>query len=134
MTRALTLTIPGHPAAQGSKRHVGGGRLIEMDKKLPAWRESVALVAGDQLDDDWAPFDGPLAVEATFYLPRPKRPKFDEPATPPDVDKLCRALGDALTLAGVIVDDARIVHWDATKKYAVETIGCIVTITERGSA
>lgn len=129
--RDLTLTIPGHPAAQGSKRHVGGGRLIEMDKKLPAWRLAVAYVAGDQLPDDWKPLDGPLSVEVTFYLPRPKSPKFDEPATPPDADKLCRALGDALTQAGVIVDDARIVHWNARKTYATETVGCIVTITER---
>lgn len=131
MNRELTLTIPGHPAAQGSKRHVGGGRLIEMDKKLPAWRLAVAYVAGDQLPDDWAPMDGPLTVEATFYLPRPKRPKFDEPAVPPDVDKLTRGLLDSLTLAGVIVDDARVVHVNARKTYAAETIGCIVTITER---
>ncbi|MFF0942707.1 RusA family crossover junction endodeoxyribonuclease [Kocuria sp. CPCC 205300] len=130
--RDLTLTIPGHPAAQGSKKAFVRGKravLVEMDPKLPAWRLAVAYVAGDQLPDDWAPMDGPLSVEVTFYLPRPKSPKFDEPATPADLDKLQRALGDALTQAGVIVDDARIVHWDARKKYANHTTGCVLTIS-----
>ena len=63
------------------------------------------------------PLDLPLEVTAVFYLPRPKRPKFWAPATTPDCDKLQRALGDALTSAGVIKDDSRIVTWHATKAW-----------------
>lgn len=130
MSRSVTLTVPGVPATQGSKRHVGGGRLIEMDKKLPAWRAAVAYAAVGHRARGWEPLDGPLSVQAVFYLARPKRPKFDQPATPGDLDKYLRALGDALTQAGVIVDDARIVHWDARKAYAAESPGCVVTVRE----
>lgn len=130
MNRTVELTIPGTPATQGSKRHVGGGRLIEMDKRLPAWRATVNLIARRELGHGFDPLDGPLSVQAVFYLPKPKRPKFQQPATPGDLDKYQRALGDALTLAGVIVDDARIVHWDARKTYATHTTGCLVTIQE----
>lgn len=34
----LHFEIPGRPAAQGSKRHVGGGRMIEQSKYLKPWR------------------------------------------------------------------------------------------------
>lgn len=133
MSRSIDLMIPGHPATQGSKRHVGKGRLIEMDKKLPDWRKAIAAAATETTGaPGWAPLDGPLAATVTFYMPRPARPKYDEPATTPDLDKLQRALGDGLTLADVIHDDARIVRWDAEKVYATETVGAIVTVTERG--
>ena len=39
-------------------------------------------------------------------------------ATAPDLDKLCRALGDALTQSGVLRDDALIVEWVARKQWA----------------
>ncbi|HCG2982404.1 RusA family crossover junction endodeoxyribonuclease [Corynebacterium striatum] len=53
------------------------------------------------------------------------------PSTPPDADKLCRALGDALTMAGVIKDDARITTWHATKKYHPQGwTGAHITIKE----
>ena len=38
-------------------------------------------------------------------------------ASAPDLDKLQRALGDALTQAGILRDDALIVVWDAAKVY-----------------
>lgn len=130
--RYVHLQIPGHPATQGSKRHVGKGRMIESDKKLPAWREMVETTARTTLGNNFEPLDGPLSVTARFYLPRPLKPMFDVPATPPDLDKLQRALGDALTIAGVIHDDARIVHWDATKIYATHTLGATVEIRNTG--
>lgn len=111
----LDVFIPGHPATQGSKRHVGGGRMVEMDKKLPAWRQAIKLVCGVKYRGE--PIDQPVTVDAMFYLPRPKRPKFDVPAVTPDVDKLARALGDGLT--GVVIkDDSRITRWEIEKRYA----------------
>lgn len=115
MTTVLDVFIPGIPAAQGSKRHVGNGRMIEMDKKLPVWRNTIQLVC--RHIHKTAPVDKPVRVRAVFYIPRPKRPKFDVPATPADLDKLQRALGDAIT--GIVIrDDSRIVQWDAEKKFA----------------
>jgi len=131
---SLTFFVRGTPAPQGSKRHVGGGRLVESSKTLPAWRTTVT----DAARAAWqgrATIDTPVAVALTIYLPRPKRSRFKVyPAGPPDTDKLQRAVGDALTASGVIRDDARIVHWDAWKRWATEDTppGAHITITELG--
>lgn len=121
--------IPGRPATQGSKRHVGGGRMIEMDKKLPAWRSAIKLVCGVKYRGE--PIDQPVTVDATFYLPRPKRPTFPVPATKPDGDKLARALGDGLEQAGVLANDSRITEWHTRKRYADQEhpIGAHVVVT-----
>lgn len=37
--------VPGRPAPQGSKRHVGHGIMVESSRDLGPWRERVALAA-----------------------------------------------------------------------------------------
>lgn len=126
----FTLNITGHPAAQGSKRHVGRGRMVEMSKRLPAWRAAIIAQARQQLGPDWEAYDGPLHAVLTVLLPMPKRSSFGAyPAGPPDLDKLQRAIGDALTQAGAIHDDARIVRWTARKEWAPGQPGATITIT-----
>lgn len=58
-------------------------------------------------------------MRARFALPRPRsRPKRDHwPDRRPDLDKLGRALLDALT-GIVFLDDAQVVALDPTKEYA----------------
>lgn len=117
-----TFTVTGTPAAQGSKKHVGNGRMVETAKGLPGWRAAVVAAAKASHGPLWVPLDGPLVVTLTVYLARPRTTKFpDYPAGAPDTDKLQRAIGDALTIAGTIHDDARIVTWHASKRWAV---GC----------
>lgn len=115
-TTVLLGFIEGTPAPQGSKRHVGKGRMIETSKKLKPWRDTLTR----ELRQRWAgrpPLDIPVHVSAYFYLPRPQRPRFNNPAVPPDTDKLQRAVGDALQHAGILKDDARIIRWTASKQY-----------------
>lgn len=61
---------------------------------------------------------GPVACRAVFYRTRPpsvpKRKAFA--TTAPDLDKLIRAVGDALEKT-VLVNDAQIAHWDTWKLY-----------------
>jgi len=104
----------GSPAPQGSKRHVGGGRMVESSKAVKPWRDSVATAAygaGPELD-------GPLAVSMIFTLARPKSaPKRDHtPYRTPDLSKLCRATEDAITTAGLWADDARVARYDDLAK------------------
>lgn len=114
--------IPGTPRPQGSKsvnRHTG--HMFEANPSLKAWRSTMAasLIAWTGTwFGAWEPYNGPLAVDATFWMPRPQRPTYSLPAVKPDVDKLCRALGDAMTESGLIKDDARITTWHARKRYA----------------
>jgi hypothetical protein len=56
----------GDPAPQGSKRHVGGGRLVESSKRVAPWRDTVLSAAfgvGDCLD-------GPIVVRMIFSVHR----------------------------------------------------------------
>jgi Holliday junction resolvase RusA-like endonuclease len=93
-----------------------------MSKKLPAWRKAVIAAAQHAHGPSWEPLDCALSVRVDVYLPMPKKTKFPVwPAGTPDLDKLQRAIGDALKLAGTITDDARIVSWHAHKHWAV---GC----------
>ena len=132
----LSFFVPGKAAAQGSKRHVGRGVMVEMSKDLPAWRTAVANAARTA-HQGRPPIDGPVAVALTVYLAKPRTTKFKTyPAGPPDADKLSRSVGDSLTASGVIRDDARIVHWDAWKRWATDDTppGAWITITELGDS
>lgn len=112
----------GIPAPQGSKKHVGNGRMVEVSKRLKPWRKVVTAQAKATLPEDWEPLDGPLIAEFTFHLPRPtSAPKTrDIPAIRmPDLSKLVRAVEDSLTDAGVWVDDARVISEVTNKRYSV---------------
>ena len=117
MSRVSQVFIPGKPAPQGSKRHLGNGIMVESSKAVKPWRVDVAWKVREQF---LTPFDGPVKLELEFVMPRPKStPKKSTPAAikRPDVDKLARAVLDAIT--GVVVaDDSQIVHLVATKRIA----------------
>lgn len=129
----LVVTVYGVPAPQGSKRHVGGGRMIESNQKLlNTWREDVKLAALRALEDTpgWRCDYPAVAAHIAFTLPRPKlhyrTGKFAHllrDAAPhlhgskPDLDKLLRSTADALTAAGVYTDDARLAQVFAVKSY-----------------
>jgi len=118
----------GVPAPQGSKRHVGNGRMIEASKYLPAWRKAIELECQSLFEE---PMDGALEVELWFYLPRPSSVSRMYPTVMPDTDKLCRAVLDGLTNGGAIVDDSRVVDLHAYKRYSVDGwTGVQVQITE----
>lgn len=121
----LVFEVHGLPVTQGSKRLVTtkrGRTLLIEDRAatLRPWRESVAscaqqaVMVARQAGYD-PPFDGPIFLGIEFRLPRPaSRPKRDQfPDRKPDLDKLRRAVGDALK-GTAYVDDSRIVRaWDA---------------------
>lgn len=119
----VSFFVPGAPAPQGSKRHVGNGRMVESSAACGPWRERVALAAHDhltrQIDLPGMTSDA-VTVRLDFVLPRPKSaPKRRTPAAVkrPDVDKLARAVLDAIT-GTVLVDDSQVVSLTANKRLA----------------
>jgi len=114
----ITLTVYGRPAPQGSKRHVGNGRMIEMSKHVGNWRDDVRTAALIALTGQAAePLDGPLTVRMVFTIARPAAAKKRlAPHTMPDLSKLARATEDALTSAGLWADDARVVEYTRLAK------------------
>ena len=123
----ISFFVPGEPAPQGSKRHIGNGRMIESSKKVKPWRDRVTAEAKTHVMDE--PMDGHLRLIVNFYMPAPAKTRFgSRPAGTPDLDKLVRAIGDALTQSKLIKDDARIVSLIAHKHWALDAPGAEITI------
>lgn len=113
----LQVMVYGTPAPQGSKRHVGGGRLIESSQMVKPWREAVKYAC---LQAGAYPVTGPVRVDITFTLKKPtSAPKRREtwPTKRPDLDKLVRSTLDGLTEGGCWADDAQVVQLVARKAY-----------------
>lgn len=128
MSRIISVRVNGIPAPQGSKRHVGGGRMVESSTAVGPWREAVRAQTQLVVGDD-GPIEGPVDVVLSFYLLRPKghfgarglRPSAPRrPGVKPDLDKLVRSTLDGLVAGGALEDDARIVGLVASKHYAVK--------------
>ena len=131
----LEFTVNGVPGAQGSKRHVGNGVMVESSKKVKPWRSDVkaAAEAAHLASDEWDRATGAVGVQVTFRFARPKShyrtgrnaavlrddaPIYVTSHSSGDLDKLVRSTGDALTAAGVIADDSLIVAVHSFKVYA----------------
>ena len=124
---SFSFFVPGEPITEGStKAFTSGQRVVvthDRGPELDQWRLKVARAAeAAARKAGWEPrYDGPVAVTVAFFLPRPKSAKKRLwPHVKPDLDKLIRAVGDALApykQPGVLRDDSRIVTWRATKDY-----------------
>lgn len=129
----FSVFIPGDPATQGSKRHVGGGVLIDSCKRLPIWRSDVR---NGCLTDDGQPkarVEGPIFLSLEFALKRPKslpKTKIVHHTKRPDLSKLTRAVEDAITSAGIWADDSYVCRSYVTKRYAEpgEQTGCHIKV------
>lgn len=148
MTTTLAFNVNGTPAPQGSKKgfatkkggqYTGTVAMSESSKKVKPWRAAVADAARTAIEnvitfDDWTPYAGPVRVTVRIRIQRPKSHyrtgryshllKDDAPdfvITTPDTDKVCRSTFDALTEAGVIVDDRIIAELAASKVYCDRT-------------
>lgn len=118
MDPLVDVFVPGDPRPQGSKRigRVGGtGRPIVLDDApgLRAWRDTITAHARICREC----FDGPVAVALAFTIRAPERHRRDLPTVRPDLDKLARAVLDAITDAGLWHDDAQVTRLAATKRY-----------------
>ena len=114
----MKFTVPGQPVPQGSMSAVSRGSGVSMfhsnQAKLQAYRDAVAWSAKARLGE---PIEGGVQIRVDFYVKRPQRPKQVDPITKPDLDKLVRAVLDALT--GVcFADDSQVVMLTAFKLYA----------------
>ena len=135
--------VPGLPITQGSKRafinkYTGRAQMIEDNVKLKPWRWTVGVTAAMAMAKR-PHIKGPVRIRLQFLFPRPKshygtgrnydKLKDKAPAVPtgkPDLDKLQRAVFDALTHV-VWTDDAQVTEVFAMKRYNQEP-GVLVAI------
>ena len=135
---AIKFFVPGLPATQDSKRHVGGGHIIDSCKRLPEWRAAVGYHAAQARTG--ALIEDAVMLHLYFRMPRPKSHMGKkglrltaplEHIKKPDLSKMVRAVEDALK--GVIwLDDSQVVLLTAQKRYCKgnEKPGVIVVINE----
>lgn len=130
MSDPVYITIVGEPIPQGSKVRNRYGGMREDNPRTRPWRETVAwhaqkemMVRGHTL------IDGPVEARLSFRFARPashfgtgKNEGRLKPSAPeyhrvkPDIDKLTRAVLDALS--GIVIrDDSRVVRLTASKDY-----------------
>jgi Holliday junction resolvase RusA-like endonuclease len=134
----IALSVAGVPAPEGSVRALmmPGKRfpvvVHDNPKALKEWRGIVQAAATGALDDGAEAYpEGPVTVRIIFYLPRPASITVKhrrEPTVRPDVDKLTRAVLDALTKARVYTDDAQVCELRVKKQYALAEPGALIKI------
>lgn len=120
-----SLFVEGIPKPQGSKSaRVVRGRAVmyEANKQLHAWRDKVTTAARIEANQNgWPAWGDPVRVCMTFHIPRPATVSPMQrryPSVKPDLDKLARAVNDAIVKAGLIIDDSQIVSLQVEKRYA----------------
>lgn len=128
----ITIVAYGRPAPQGSKTRKGRA-MVEASQYVVPWREAVkaaVLATFGRMPD---PITGPVAVRMVFTLDRARSHyltgrntshllRSGAPARPtgtPDLDKLARSTGDALTDVRLLRDDSLIVEYDRLAKVYV---------------
>lgn len=130
--REIRFTVLGRALPQGSKNAFKAGNrvvLVEASKGLKPWRSVVALEAKLTMDEvqDQSLIEGAVAVEILFQFVPGKTVKRKEMTTKPDVDKLSRAILDALT--GVCwKDDSQVVELRVRKQYGVADLVRVAVI------
>mgnify|MGYP003132124507 CR=1 FL=1 len=131
----IFISVVGIPAAQGSKKHVGRGILIESSKKVAPWRQDVREASMKAFNGN--PISEPVKIKVIFKFIRPKghfgtgknleklkpsAPKYATGHNLGDLDKLLRSTFDGLSVSAggtVIKDDSLIVQVEAEKRFAM---------------
>jgi len=139
----LEFTVYGKPAQMGSKKaFVRGGRAIITDDnsdKRKQWANAVSSKAAEVMAGATV-ISSPVSLQVIFFFGRPKshfgsgrnasQLKASAPerhAQTPDLDKLVRCLGDALT--GIVYrDDSQIVALSAERRWTEGQERCEMVI------
>lgn len=142
----MWIVAAGKPVTQGSMRAVAPGVMKHSSgKELHAWRDSLSKEALRLTEGKWTALNLPVRLDVVLTVPHKKTtprwsplvcddgPARIPPMTPPDVDKLLRAVQDSLSprddrkkgesVKGrdrrfrLLADDSRIIDSSARKTY-----------------
>jgi crossover junction endodeoxyribonuclease RusA len=137
----VSFEVVGVPQPQGNKTvfngHVVEGRRPAAREAFASWRGAVTDAARATCAEHGPMPAGPLHLSLTFWMPKPASARKAEVWCwkRPDIDKLERAVLDALEQSGLIGNDSQVVSVAARKPYAIDRApGVQVSITHKGAA
>ena len=142
--KTIDVWVPGLPVAQPRARAVSFRGHARMYNPGTANEWKACVIHALRGSFGTFPADVPIRCDLTFHLPRPKshfgtgknaqKLKPSAPTRPtgkPDRDNLDKAVCDAITAAGVWVDDSQVTSGTIRKRYCLEgQTGCQIVITE----
>ena len=125
--KSASFTVRGIPASKGSpkfgrNRRTGARMMIPQSQRLTVWAAQIAHAA-HQAGVRFGP-DVPVGVRLAFRLDGPNRgvdvevyelPAGSASAHGVDLDKLCRAVFDALASGAMLSNDRQVGHLEARK-------------------
>lgn len=123
----ITFRVMGIPKGQPRPRAAsfGGKARVYDPRTAESWKEAISWVAKHHRPEE--PITGPVAVDLTHYMPRPKAHfnkhgvKPDAPfhhTGKPDTDNLAKAALDCLTQLGFWRDDSQVCSLAVSKEYS----------------
>lgn len=125
--------VKGHPAPKGSRTFLGGkGASKESSDRCKPWVEAIVFAArGQRPGGKMLP--PPYKIGLRFVMPMADNPKWGWPTADGDLDKLARAVLDALVYGGCIGDDSQVITLNAHKLYATADklpgVSVLLTVT-----
>ena len=121
--RSISIRINGEPKPKGSvsafpvvRKSGRWGAKVVHPKATMEWQRTIE----EYLDVFPSMPDGPLRLVVKFWLTKLGTVKREIPYVKPDLDKLCRVIGDSLERTSIISNDSRIVELVASKHYATD--------------
>lgn len=123
----IQFSVHGHPTAWARIR-TGKGRFFKSKSQEQALSRVETAFAGTAAPD-WQPWEGPVEIAIVCHFLAPKENWPGRECTKrPDLDNLCKLVGDALN--GVAYrDDSQIVRASISKLYSPGTERTDVTLT-----
>lgn len=123
-------------------RYIGRSRMVESSQRVAPWMEAVRHEVQRAMNGQ-PPLAGPVSLNLVFHMPRarahfgarglrPGAPRWPTTRRAGDIDKLSRAVCDALTQGGAYLDDSQVVSLVAVKRYvddANPTASAQITLT-----
>lgn len=136
----LRLMVLGEPKAQprAKARACGGFVMMYTPATAKEWKAAVAKAIKPYVTK--TPVEGPLEVNLTFFMPRPKAHylkaglRSNAPTwhiAKPDKDNLTKAVYDSISDTGFWKDDSLVCAGYERKRYAdtPESVGCLIEIS-----
>lgn len=124
----IKLSLPWPPSVNdywGTRVPKGGSFAMKyLTERARTYREHVVKLVLERFEGRVVPYEGEVLLDIVLYPPDARRR---------DLDNFNKGLWDALTAAGIFLDDSQVQSYRVTRGSVVRGGAVVVEIWERGS-